>query len=506
MSVVAVTCFVFVILITLVITYFAARQTQSAADFYVAGGRIGGFQNGLAIAGDFMSAATLLGTTAMLFTSGYDTGIYICASVIAFTIFIFLMTDKLRALGQFTFVDILVTRLDERPIRILAAVTALVSALMYLMVQVVGAGALIQILFNIDYTYAVILVSVLMVTYVSIGGMLATTWVQITKAILLLGGITVLGLLTLASFDYDFGAMYELAREKNVLSGMTVDRLVLPGGLGLDTWASLSLGFGLVFGLVGSPHLLMRFFTVPDAKAARTSAAVAMTAVVYVNLIIFFIVGVAAIGLLKLEPEFYEASGQIAGGANMVAVHVARVVGGDIFYGIMAAVAFATILAVVAGLTLASASAVSHDLYAGVIKKGQATEADEVRVSRITTIVLGVAVIFLGLAFEGQNVAYLVSLALAVAASTNFPLLILAMYWNGFTTAGAIAGGIVGLVTTIALLVLGPAVWVGVLGNAEPIFPSGYPALYAMVAAFGTMFAVSLATKKDGARGSEVEA
>ena len=497
MSIVAVTCFVIVILITLIITFFAARQTQTAADFYVAGGRISGTQNGLAIAGDFMSAATLLGTTAMIFTSGYDTAIYLASAPIAFTIFLFLMTDKLREMGHFTFVDILVIKLDERPIRILAAITALVSALMYLMVQVVGAGALIQILFNIDYTFAVILVSVLMVTYVSIGGMFATTWVQITKAILLLGGITMLALLTLAHFDLDLGAIYALAREKNALAGTTVDNLALPGGLGLDTWASLSLGFGLVFGLVGSPHLLMRFFTVPDAKAARTSAAVAMTAVVYVGLVIFFIVGVAAIALLKLEPAFLDETGQIVGGTNMVAVHVARVVGGDVFYGIMSAVAFATILAVVAGLTLASASAVSHDLYASVIKKGQATEQDEVRVSRITTVVLGIAVIFLGLAFEGQNVAYLVSLALAVAASTNFPLLILAMYWPGFRTSGAIAGGIVGLVTTMVLMILGPAVWVGVLGHDEPIFNSAYPALYAMIAAFSVMIGGSMLSRRN---------
>lgn len=499
MSIVAVTCFVIVILITLIITFFAARQTQSAADFYVAGGRIGGTQNGLAIAGDFMSAATLLGTTAMIFTSGYDAAIYISSAPIAFTIFLFLMTDKLRELGHFTFVDILVLRLDERPIRILAAITALVSALMYLMVQVVGAGALIQILFNIDYTFAVILVSALMVTYVSLGGMLATTWVQITKAILLLGGITMLALLAMAQFGFDFEALYGLARKKNELAGATVDLLNYPGGLGLDTLASLSLGFGLVFGLVGSPHLLMRFFTVPDARAARTSAAVAMTAVVYVNLIIYFIVGVAAISLLKLEPEFLDATGEIVGGTNMVAVHVARAVGGDVFYGIMSAVAFATILAVVAGLTLASASAVSHDLYASVIKKGQASEQDEIRVSRLTTIVLGVAVIFLGLAFEGQNVSYLVSLALAVAASTNFPLLILAMYWSGFTTKGAVIGGIVGLVTTLLLMVLGPAVWVGILGNSEPIFPSGYPALYAMVAAFTTMIGVSVLDRQEAA-------
>ena len=499
MSWVAIGCFLLVIAVTLVITFFAARRTRSVEDFYVAGGNISGTQNGLAIAGDFMSAATLLGTTALLFSAGFDAAIYLASAPLAFVVFLFLMTDKLRALGRYTFVDILVTRLEERPTRLLAATTALVSALMYLMVQVVGAGALIQILFNIDYTYAVILVSVLMVLYVSLGGMLATTWVQITKAILLLGGITVLGIFILAHFGFDIGALYAAAAEANVDQGSAADRLTTAGGLGLDALAALSLGLGLTFGLVGSPHLLMRFFTVPDALAARRSAAVAMTAIVFVNLIIFFVLGAAAVALVKGNPAFMDAAGGVQGGANMVAVHVARVVGGEIFYGVMAAIAFATILAVVAGLTLASASAVSHDVYASVIRKGQATEQEEVRVSRITTVVLGVCVIFLGLAFEGQNVAYLVSLALAVAASTNFPMLILSMYWSKFTTQGAIAGGLVGLITTIVLMVLGPAVWVGVLGNAEPIFPSAYPALYAMVASFSTMYIVSMATQKKGA-------
>lgn len=498
MSWIAIGCFLAVIAITLVITAFAARRTHTAADFYVAGGRITGVQNGLAIAGDFMSAATLLGTTAMLYTSGFDAAIYVCASLLAFTFFLFVMTDKLRALGRFTFVDILVIRLEEKPIRLLAALTALVSALMYLMVQVVGAGALIQILFGIDYSLAVVLVSFLMVLYVSVGGMLATTWVQIAKAILLLGGITMLAVLTLAHFNFDFEAMYALAHANNARFDGKPDLLFAPGGLQLDTLASLSLGLGLVFGLIGSPHLLMRFFTVPDARAARLSATVAMSAVSFVNLIIFFVVGVAAVALLKGNPAFMDASGDIAGGTNMVAVHVARVVGGEVFYGVMAAVAFATILAVVAGLTLAAVSAISHDVYASVLRKGQAKEGDEVRVSRISTVVLGFLVVLLGLAFEGQNVSYLVSLALAVAASTNFPLLILAMYWPGLTTAGAICGGITGLVTTISLLVLGPAVWVSVLGNAAPVFPSGYPALYAMVASFGVMIGVSLLTRKPG--------
>ena len=500
MSVVAVACFLAIVVFSLAITWFAARRTRSAADFYVAGGNISGTQNGLAIAGDFMSAATLLGTTAMIFGAGFDAAVYLGASMGAFSIFVFFMTDKLRNLGRFTFTDILTTRLEARPIRVLAAITALVAALMYLMVQVVGAGALIQVLFGIPYTWAVIIVSVLMVLYVSLGGMLATTWVQITKAVLLLAGISALSLLTLAEFDYSVGALFDAAQRKHGPDNF----LVAPGGLGLDLWSSLSLGLGMVFGLLGSPHLLMRFFTVPDAYQARKSAVVAMAAVSYVGLLIFFVVGFGTVALIRDVPDYYTSAGAVSGGANMVAVHLAHFVGGEVFFGIMSAVAFATILAVVAGLTLASASAVSHDLYAGVIRAGRTTEKQEVLVSRITSVVVGVLVIVLGLAFEGQNVAYLVSLALAVAASTNFPLLILTMYWRHFTTRGAVLGGVTGLVTTVSLVVLGPAVWVNVLGFAEPVFPSGYPALYSMTAAFMVMVFVSLADRRSpAARGSE---
>ncbi|MCZ6887322.1 MAG: cation acetate symporter [Gammaproteobacteria bacterium] len=488
MSWIAVGCFLAIIAITLVITYLAARRTHSAADFYVAGGRISGTQNGLAIAGDFMSAATLLGITAMIFVAGYDAAAYLGAGMVAFSIFIFFMTDKLRALGTYTFTDILCTRLEPRPIRVLAATTSLVSALMYLMVQVVGAGALIQVLFEIDYAVAVVIVSILMVFYVAVGGMLATTWVQIIKAVLLLAGVGVLAVLTLAEFGFDMSQLHSAAQAKHGAQQL----LFVPGGLQLDLISSLSLGLGLTFGLLGSPHLLMRFFTVPDAYQARKSAVVAVTCVAIVGILIFFVVGLGAVALVKGNPAFYQADGLVVGGDNMVAIHLARYVGGEVFFGIMAAVAFATILAVVAGLTLASAAAVSHDLYAGVYRDGKASEREEILVSRITTVVVGVLVIVLGLAFEGQNVAYLVSLALAVAASTNFPLLILAMYWKRFTTRGAILGGITGLVTTIALVVLGPAVWVTVLGFAEPVFPSPYPAIYSMAAAFGVMFLVSM--------------
>ena len=492
MSLIAIGCFVAIIGLTLVITAFAAKKTRSAEDFYVAGGRITGTQNGLAITGDFVSGATLLGTTALVFSIGLDAGIYLAASMVAFAVFVFFMTDKLRALGKFTFTDVLATQLDEVPMRALGSVTALVSALMYLMVQIVGAGALIQVLFAIDYKWAVVLVSILMVLYVGLGGMLATTWVQITKAVMLLCGISTLGMLTLGKFNFSISELHSAASAKHA----TGDLLLGVGGFDLDPLSALSLGLGLAFGLLGSPHLLMRFFTVPNAREARKSAVVAATCVAFVNLIILFIVGWGAVALVQGNASYYDEAGRVLGGENLVAIHLAREVGGEVFFGIMAAVAFATILAVVAGLTLACASAVSHDLYAGVLRRGKVSEQQEVRVSRLTTIGVGAVCIVLGWAFEGQNVAYLVSLALAVAASTNFPLLIFAMYWKRFTTRAAVAGGITGLVTTISLVVLGPAVWVSVLGNAEPVFPSGYPALYSMVAAVSVMVLVTLAAKR----------
>ena len=485
---IAVSLFLSIILLTVGITIVAARRTETAADYYVAGRRIGGFQNGLAIAGDFISAATLLGISALMYTAGFDAVLYMGAPLAAFAILIFLMTDKLRELGRYTFTDIVCARLAERPMRILAAITALAFSVMYLMVQVVGAGALIEVLFGIRYPWAVLIVTTLMVLYVAVGGMLATTWVQITKAVMLLAGIAVLALLALASFDFDLTALYATAAAKHGPG----EYLSRAGGMGLGTLSTISLGISLCFGLAGSPHLLMRFFTVPDAAAARTSAGVALGAVAFVNLAIFLVIGVAAVALVKDNPAYADAAGQIAGGVNMVSVHLAHAVGGEVYFGIMAAVAFATILAVVAGLTIASVSAISHDLYASAIRQGRAGEAQQIRVSRLAAIGLGVVVAVLGLLFEKQNIAYLVSLTMAIGASTNFPLLLLSMYWRGFTTRGALAGGVVGLVSAIVLMVLGPAVWVGVLGNEKAIIPEPFPALYSVAAAFGTMFAVSL--------------
>ena len=320
---IAITFFLLIVLITIGITVVAARRTKTAADFYVADARLGGFSNGLAIAGDFMSAATLLGISGMIFLAGFDAAIYLGAPLVAFSILIFFMTDKLKQLGKYTFTDIVCARLKKKPMRILSATCALTFSIMYLMVQIVGAGALIEILFGIQYLWAVLIVTGLMVLYVAVGGMLATTWVQITKAVMLLVGVAVLALLALAEFDFDFSAMYQSAEGK-FGRGMSI---TAPGGLGLSTLSAVSLGLSLCFGLAGSPHLLMRFLTVPNEAEARLSAAVALGVIAIVNTLIFFVIGIAAIALIKGNPDYLDATGEVAGGVNMVSVHLAKLSG-----------------------------------------------------------------------------------------------------------------------------------------------------------------------------------
>ena len=487
---IAIVCFMAIVGITVAITYWAARRTHSASDFYVAGGQISGTQNGIAIAGDFMSAATMLGITAIIFSNGFDGVIYLMAPSVAFAMMALIMTDRLRAMGSFSFSDVLSARLREPPMRVLAAVAALVSAVMYLVLQMVGAGALVQVLFGVDYKLAVILVGGLMVVYVAFGGMLATTWVQITKAVLLVSGILLLAFLSLLAFGFDLELLYAEALAKHPKGEL----LIRPGGLDLGFWSALSLICGLVFGLVGSPHILMRFFTVPDAKSARHSALVAMCLVAVVNVLILVVIAPAAVALVTGNAEYLDTTGAVLGGTNMVSIHLSEIVGGSVFLGFMSAVAFATILAVVAGLTLASASAVSHDLWTNVLRRGKVSDGEEVRVSRMATVFIGGLAVVLGIAFEGQNIAYLVALALTVAASSNFPLLIYSMYWSGLTTRGALIGGWLGLLSAVGFVVLGPAVWVSVLGFAEPIFPASYPALYSIAIAF---FAIWLFSKLD---------
>ncbi|MGW8136077.1 cation acetate symporter [Sphingomonas zeae] len=488
--------------LTLAITRWAARRTRTVSDFYTAGGGITGFQNGLAIAGDFMSAASFLGISAQIYADGYDGLIYSIGFLVGWPILLFLMAERLRNLGRFTFADVASFRFAQTPVRMVAACSTLLVVLFYLIAQMVGAGQLIRLLFGLPYGYAVVIVGVLMTMYVLFGGMTATTWVQIVKAMMLLGAASFMAIAVLARFGFSPEALFARAVEVKTalaaLAGAGPDEAVAkgrgimgPGGFIKDPVSAISIGAALMFGTAGLPHILMRFFTVPNAKAARSSVLWATGWIGYFY-ILTFVIGFGAIVLVATDPGFLEADGALRGGSNMAAIHLAQAVGGNLFLGFISAVAFATILAVVAGLTLSGASAVSHDLYATVIKKGRADSASELRVSRITVLVLAVVAILLGILFEKQNVAFMVSLAFALAASANFPVLLLSLLWSGCTTRGVVAGGLVGLLTALALTILSPAIWVTVLGHAAPIFPYGSPTIFSMPLAFLTIWLVSI--------------
>ena len=474
--------------LTLVITYFAAKRTKSASDFYAAGGGITGMQNGLAMAGDYMSAASFLGISGLVFSSGFDGLIYSVGWLVGWPVILFLIAERLRNLGKFTFADVASFRLDQTWIRILAAIGTFTVVAFYLIAQMVGAGKLIQLLFGLDYLHAVVIVGTLMIVYVAFGGMKATTWVQIIKAGLLLFGATLIAILVLIKFNFSPEQLFSEATKVHP-GGISI---MGPGKLIKDPISAISLGLALMFGTAGLPHILMRFFTVKDAKQARRSVFFATGFIGYFY-ILTFIIGFGAIALLMSDASFFKDGKIVAtgllGGTNMAAINLAKATGGELLYGFISAVAFATILAVVAGLTLAAASAVSHDLYASVIARGRATEKSEVTISRISAIAIGILAIFLGYLFETINVAYMVGLAFAVAASVNFPVLVMTMFWRGTTTFGAFIGGILGLVTSAAGVVLSDQVWVKTLGHTDPIKIFNFsmidnPALYSMSIAF----------------------
>jgi len=494
-NITAVVMFIIFISITLGITYWAAKKTRSASDFYTAGGSISGLQNGLAIAGDYMSAASFLGISGLVFASGFDGLIYSIGFLVGWPVILFLLAERLRNLGKYTFTDAVSFRLQAVPIRSLAACGTLAVVILYLIAQMVGAGKLIQILFGLPYSVAVFIVGLLMICYVTFGGMLATTWVQTIKAILLLFGATFLALAVLNQFEFSFNALFTEAISNHRLG----EAIMSPGGLISDPVSAISLGLALMFGTAGLPHILMRFFTVKDAKQARNSVFFATSFIGYFY-ILTFVIGFGAIVMLTNNPSFLDGAGNILGGNNMAAVHLSKAVGGDVFLGFISAVAFATILAVVSGLTLAGASAISHDLYASLFCHGKAQEKREVMVSRISTIMLGVVAILLGITFEKQNVAYMVGLAFAIAASVNFPILFFSMYWSRLTTRGAFIGGAAGLLTAILCVLFGPIVWVDILGNTKAIFPYKYPALFSMSIAFITIIIISYLDKSPQAK------
>jgi cation/acetate symporter len=471
---------------TLGITWWAAGRTKTAKDFYSAGGGITGFQNGLAIAGDFMSAASFLGITALVYKQGYDGLIYAIGFLVGWPIIMFLMSERLRNLGRYTFADVAAYRFSQTPIRVFSAVAGLSVVLLYLIAQMVGAGALIQTLFGLSFELAVVIVGVLIIAYVTFGGMLATSWVQIIKAILLLTGASCMAFGTLYLVGFSFDTLFKTAVDQHS-KGMAI---MYVGGLVSDPISAISLGIALMFGTAGLPHILMRFFTVPDAKEARKSVFYATGFIGYFY-ILTFIIGMGAVAFILGNPTYFNADGSMIGGDNMPAVHLAHALGGDLFLGFISAVAFATILAVVAGLTLAGAAAISHDLYANVINK-QAGDRQEVLVSRVATVVLGLLAVLLGILFQKQNVAFMVGLAFTIAASATFPVLIMSMFWQRMTTRGALLGGWAGLLTATGMVILGPAVWVQVLGHDTAVVPYSNPALFSVSIAFLGIWAGSV--------------
>jgi cation/acetate symporter len=492
---------------TLWITKWAAAKTKSAADFYTGGGGITGFQNGLAIAGDYMSAASFLGISAAVMASGFDGLIFSIGFLVGWPVVTFLLAERLRNLGKFTFADVAAFRFAQTPVRVFAASGTLVVVAFYLIAQMVGAGQLIKLLFGLEYWIAVVIVGALMMVYVLFGGMTATTWVQIIKAVLLLCGASFMAFMVLWNFGFSPEAMFakavEIKTDLAVSAGKTPEQaaaqgfsIMGPGGFVKDPISAISFGMALMFGTAGLPHILMRFFTVPNAKEARKSVAWATTWIGYFY-ILTFIIGFGAIAFVLTNPQFLDAKGGLLGGNNMAAVHLANAVGGNVFLGFISAVAFATILAVVAGLTLSGASAVSHDLYGTVIKKGKADPKSELNVSKITTLALGVIAVALGIAFEKQNIAFMVSLAFAIAASANFPVLLMSVLWKGCTTRGAVIGGFLGLISSVALTVVSPAVWEATLGNPKgsALFPYASPALFSMTIAFVGIWLFSVLDK-----------
>ena len=500
------------VVLTLGVTIWAAKRSSGSAAYFAAGRSIKGWQNGIAVAGDYMSAASFLGIAGIIAFQGYDGFMYSVGWLVAYLTVLLIVAEPLRNAGKYTMADVLAYRLSPRPVRAMAALSTLTVSTFYMIAQMVGAGTLVALLLRgsgIGYNLAVTIVGVLMVAYVVLGGMLATTWVQIIKAVLLLSGASFMAIMILAKVGFSPEALFKSATEVHT-KGFAI---MQPGALINDPISAISLGMALMFGTAGLPHILMRFFTVSDAKEARKSVFYATGFIGYFY-ILTFIIGFGAI-LLILAPDatgaypFLKAApaagalanpADIVGGSNMAAIHTAKAIGGNLFYGFISAVAFATILAVVAGLTLAGASAVSHDLYASVIAKGRVSERDEIRVSKITTVVIGIVSIFLGIAFENQNVAFMVGLAFVIAASANFPILLMSMFWKRMTTRGAVMGGWIGLISSVVMLVLGPTVWKAVLGNPTAIFPYDNPGLFSITLSFLGIWFFSITDNSQAAK------
>ncbi|WP_223637060.1 sodium/solute symporter [Corallococcus sp. EGB] len=491
----AIVFFLLFVSITLAITYWAARKTKTTSEFFAAGGGISAGQNGFALAGDFMSAASFLGIAGLVATSGFDGLIYSVGWLVGWPVVTFLIAEPLRNLGKYTFADVVAYRLKQTPVRLSAAVGTLTVVVFYLIAQMVGAGNLIRLLFGLSYETAVVIVGAVMILYVLFGGMIATTWVQIVKAVLLLGGATALAVAVLWQFGFSPSALFSEAVNRYGPEALA------PGKLVSNPLETVSLGLALMFGTAGLPHILMRFYTVPNAKAARTSVFYA-TGLIGFFYLVTFILGFGASVLVGRQ-----AIVGVDKGGNMAAPMLAEALGGTGFLGFISAVSFATILAVVAGLTLSGAAALSHDLWSSVVRKGHAPEAEQLKVARLASLALGILAIILGVIFKNQNVAFMVGLAFAIAASANFPALLLSMLWKGFTTRGAVASMLTGSISAVVLIVLSPTVQVELLGNASALFPLKNPGLVTIPLSFVVGWVVSLLAPEAeaAARFAEVE-
>jgi cation/acetate symporter len=479
-NIVAIAGFFIFIGVSLGITFVAARRTRSLEQFYAAGRSVTGFQNGLALAGDYMSAASFLGIAGLVALSGFDGLIYSIGFLVGWPVVMFLIAEPLRNLGKYTFADVVAFRLRQTPVRVAAAIGSLAVVAFYLIAQMVGAGNLIRLLFGMNYELAVTIVGLVMLAYVLFGGMIATTWVQIVKAVLLLLGAFLLAMLALSRFGFNPLALFHAASERY---GAAV---LAPGRLVSDPLDAMSLGLALMLGTAGLPHILMRFYTVRDAQTARTSVTYA-TAFIGFFYLLTFILGFGAMVLVGQD-----RIRSIDAGGNMAAPLLAEALGGQAFLGFICAVAFATILAVVAGLTLAGAAALSHDIWVNVVRHGSPHEGEELRVARMSTVVLGLGAIALGIAFKGQNVAYMVGLAFAIAASANFPALVLSMFWRRFTTRAAQVSMLVGTASSLGLIYLSPAIQIDILGNTAAIFPLRNPGLVSIPLSFALAILVAM--------------
>ena len=487
---IGIVCFLVTVTLTLAITAWASRKSGSRSAMYAAEGKVSGGQNGLAIAGDFMSATTVLGVVGLFFTGGVDTMIYFITPPAAMCLILLWTAGPLRRLGRFTLGDVLVARLTEPKMRVFSGVSTIVISLIYLIAQLVGAGALVSVLFGLTFNLSVIVVGALMAIYIVFGGMLAATWVQIIKACLLMVGVVVISVMAVNHA----GGLAEMFAKASAMHPKGAG-LYHFGGMKLDPFSAISLTVGLALGVLGLPHLLIRFFTVPDESAARRSMVTACAIICLVFIMTFAIIGPAAVAFITGNHDFIGPTGAVKGGPNMVVIHLAHAVGGEVLMGAFSAVAFATILAVVAGLTIAIASATSHDVFHSAEGAGQRGEAAELWLFRIAAVAAAVVAVLLAIVFQKENVAYLVALAMTVAASTNFPVIILSLYWRKLTSTGAMLGGLAGLISSVGLIVLSPGVWVRVLHHPAPIFPADYPALVSAPLAFLVCWLASLATQ-----------